>query len=137
MLNWTVEFALLEKKPFVGEEHVAGAVGLTGAYNGMIYLYASAVFSRCITCRMLSMPDAEIEGEDMINDVMGELANMVAGQIKTKLDNQGNGCMMTIPSVVRGTDFKIAPVGGAMRRFVYFHSNGGEVVVEILLKPTN
>jgi chemotaxis protein CheX len=101
----------------------------------MIYLYSSASFARKITCSMLGMTDAEIESNEMINDVIGELTNMVAGNVKTKLDNGGNRCIMTIPTVVRGRDFKVASVGGAVRKTVFFRCNGGRVLLEALLKP--
>lgn len=137
MLSYTVEFKQNETDSFLDGEMVAGTVGLTGAFNGMIYLYASTAFSRCITCTMLSMKDSEIESNEMVNDVIGELTNMVAGHVKTKLDNGGTRCIMTIPTVVRGKDFRVAPVSGAIRKTVYFQCNGGKVLLEALLKPQN
>lgn len=137
MLSYTVEFEPANAEHLAGGEHVAGTVGLTGAFNGMIYLYASAEFARKITCSMLGMTDSEIESNEMVNDVIGELTNMVAGHVKTRLDNGGSRCIMTIPTVVRGRDFRVAPVGGAVRKTVYFRCNGGRVLVEALLKPLN
>jgi chemotaxis protein CheX len=137
MLSFKVEFQKLDGEFFDGEVHVAGTVGLTGAFNGMIYLYSSALFARRMTCRLLSMTDSEIEGNEMVNDAIGELTNMMAGFIKSKLDNQGCRCVMTIPTVVRGRDFKIEPITGVARKTIYFQSDGGKVLVEALLKPTS
>ena len=137
MLSFKVEQQKLEGDFFNSEVHVAGTVGITGSFNGMIYLYSSASFARQMTCRLLSMNDSEIEGNEMVNDAMGELTNMVAGFIKSKLDNLGVRCVMTIPTVVRGRDFKIEAVSGVLRKTVYFQCEGGRVLVEALLKPTS
>lgn len=137
MLNFKVEFQKLDGLFFDGEVHVAGTVGITGAFNGMIYLYSSAAFARRMTCSLLGMTDAEIEGNEMVNDAIGEMTNMIAGFIKSKLDNHGCRCVMTIPTVVRGRDFRIEPVTGVLRKTIYFESSGGKVLVEALLKPNS
>ena len=134
MLNFTVEFGQPGETFFTGESNIAGAVGLTGSYNGIIYLYASADFARTITCSLLGMTDSEIEGDDMVNDAVGELTNMVAGNIKSKLDNCNLPCTMTIPSVLRGTDFQIEAVSGVQKHTVFCHCNGGRIVVEAMIK---
>jgi chemotaxis protein CheX len=125
-------------EPFTeGEYHIAGAVGLTGAYNGIIYLSSTAAFARKMTCRLLGMQDEEIEGDDMVNDAFGELTNMVAGVIKSNLENLNRPCIMTVPSVVRGSNFTIEAVTGVERRSVYCVCDGGRVLVEALIKTAD
>lgn len=135
MLNSPVEFAPSDSSFFNGGTHLAGAVGLTGAYNGIIYLYSSTSFARRMTCCLLSMSETEIDGDEMVNDAFGELTNMVAGVIKSKLENLNEPCIMTIPSVVRGTDFRIEAVTGVERRSVFCCCKEGRVLVEALIKP--
>lgn len=135
MLNFTVEFQKPDEHAFAGQPLVAGTVGITGEFNGMVYLYSTTAFARKMTCSLLGMTDAEIEGNEMVNDAMGELTNMVAGHIKSKLETAGVRCCMTIPTVVRGCDFRVEPISGVVRKTVYFQSNGGRVLVEMLLKP--
>ncbi len=136
MLSLDVQFNPPNENFFDGEAHIAGAVGFTGDYNGVIYLYASAKFARKITGILLGISDEEIEGNEMVNDALGELTNMVAGHIKSRLCDRGAACVMTIPAVVRGNDFRIEPVSGANRQTLYFQCNGGQVLVEVLIKPT-
>lgn len=137
MLNFQVEFGKPDEAFFGAEQHIAGAVGLTGSYNGIIYLYSSAQFARKITCSLLSMNDNEIEGDEMVNDAVGELTNMVGGSIKSKLDNTNQPCTMTIPSVVRGADFQIEPVTGVQKHSVFCHCDGGKILVEAMIKSTD
>ena len=86
--------------------------------------------------RMLSMPEAEIEGNEMVNDVMGEVSNMVVGNIKSRLCDRGMECVLTIPSIVRGNHFSIEPVSSTERNVMSFRCEGSQLVVEVLLKPT-
>ena len=134
MLNFSVQAGKVEAGFFNGDAHVAGAVGFTGAYNGIIYLYSSAVFARRLTCGLLGMEENEIDGDEMVNDAMGEMTNMIAGQVKSKLDSRGDLCTMTVPSVVRGADFRIEPVTGVKRRSLFYQCEGGRVLVEALIK---
>ena len=134
MLSFKVEFAPLVENFFDGEKHIAGAVGFTGVYSAIIYVYSSAAFARRMTSSLLGMPEEEIQEDEMVNDAIGELTNMVAGHIKSNLNNQGKDCVMTIPTVVRGHDFRIEPVSGVHRQSVFFNCNGGRVLVEALIK---
>jgi chemotaxis protein CheX len=136
MLNLQVVFDKLENNFFNGDAHVAGAVGFTGNFNGVVYLYSSTQFARKMTCTLLGLAPHEIEGEEMVNDAMGELSNMVAGHIKSRLCDRGKSCVMTIPTVVRGHDFSIEPVHGAERRSVFFMCEGGRVLIEVLIKDS-
>jgi CheY-specific phosphatase CheX len=134
MLNYEVEIGASDGNFFDGQEHVAGSVGLTGTFNGMIYLYSSSAFARRITCAMFRMTDEEIQGNEMINDVIGELTNMIVGNVKSSMGDLANGCNMTIPSVVRGRDFRAMPVTGGVRKTVHFRCAGGKVLIEAFIK---
>jgi chemotaxis protein CheX len=80
------------------------------------------------------MSEAEVAGDDIVNDALGELTNMVAGHFKARLKNTGQECLLTIPSVVRGHDFKVASVAGAHRCSVAFQCEASEVRLEVIIK---
>lgn len=134
MLNYDVEIGESVEPFFDGEEHLAGSVGLTGTINGIVYFYTNASFARRITCAMFRMTDAEITGNEMVNDVIGELSNMIVGHVKSKLEMGISRCNMTIPSVVRGRDFRAMPTTGALRKTVHCRCAGGKVLVEAFVK---
>jgi chemotaxis protein CheX len=134
MLSYQVALDPLAEAEFSGQPHVAGAVGLTGAYTGMIYLFCTATFARRVTSDLLGLGEADIDGEEIVNDAIGELTNMLAGRVKSELAATRKDCMLTIPSVVRGVDFNVAPVKRAARCLVALRCNGGPVVVEALIK---
>ena len=87
--------------------HVAGGVGFGGDVTGVESIVVTTDFAREITCRLLGISDSDIDNESMVNDAIGELANMVVGQIKSRLCDRGLPCVLTIPSIVRGTNFSL------------------------------
>lgn len=117
-----------------GEGHIASAVGFIGKTTGVVYLYASDRFARQMTCRLLGLEDSEIDGDEMVNDAMGELANMVVGHIKSRLVDRGLACVLTIPSIIRGSSFSIEPVSSAERRVYFFDCDQSRLGVEVMLK---
>jgi chemotaxis protein CheX len=117
-----------------GEGHIASAVGFIGKTTGVVYLYASDKFAREMTCRLLGLEDSDIEGDEMVNDAMGELANMVVGHIKSRLVDRGLACVLTIPSIIRGSSFSIEPVSSAERRVYFFDCDQSRLGVEVMLK---
>ena len=135
MLNLQVTFdspdVKIEQEPFI-----AGAIGFTGKFNAMIYLHTNMAFARAMTCSLLGLTDHQIEGQDMVSDVLGEFTNMHAGHMKSRLCDRGMPCVMTIPTVVSGRDFKIQPVSGAQRHAIAVRSSSqGLVLLELFVKP--
>lgn len=118
-----------------GDPHIAGSVGFIGRLTGVIYIYTSVRFAREITGKLLGISDADIDGEEMVNDAVGELTNMVVGQIKSHLSDHGMPCVLTIPSIVRGSHFIIESVSSTTRRVGAFRCRDQRLVVETLIKP--
>jgi chemotaxis protein CheX len=46
-------------------------------------------------------------------------------------------CVLTIPSIMRGSDFTIEPTTTTRRRISTFQCDDSRVVVEVLLKPNS
>ena len=117
-----------------GEAHVASSVGFIGRLTGVVFLYSTNTFAKRMTGRLLGLEQHEVEGDEMVNDAMGELANMVVGNIKSRLSDRGMPCVLTIPSIVRGQHLSIEPVSSTQRRVFSFRSVDNQRVVELLLK---
>lgn len=120
-----------------GEPQVAGSVGFIGRMTGVVYLYSTNTFARRMTGSLLGLADSEIEGDEMVNDAMGELTNMVVGHLKSRLSDRGMPCVLTIPSIVRGSHFSIEPVSSTARRVFSFRCDVNQLVVEVLIKPVD
>lgn len=124
--------------PVEGEciPQVVGTVGFIGDANGLIYYYLPVPFARLVTCHLLGMTEAELEeaGDEVINDAIGELTNMTVGSFKNGLCDAGFPCKLTIPSILRGSNFCIEPISSAQRYIYSFESGGHKIVTDILLK---
>lgn len=117
-----------------GETLVAGSVGFIGDVNGIVYVHVTAAFARTLASRMLGLSEAELEGDEMVNDAIGELSNMVVGSVKSHLCDSGAPCVLTIPSIVRGQNFRIDPACSSERRLISFCCGTDCIVVELLTK---
>ena len=115
---------------------VVGTVGFIGDVNGLIYLYMSDEFAQRITGEMLGMTLGEIAegGDETINDAIGEITNMTVGGFKNALCDIGFPCMLTIPSILRSSNFSVEPISTATRYVFHFDCAGHRLVTDILMK---
>lgn len=120
-----------------GEAHIAGAVGFIGDMTGVAYIYCPVSLARHLTSKIVGIDEAEVDTDEMINDSIGEIANMVVGNFKGKLSEQNILCVLTIPSIVRGSNFVVEPVSDTERVVCSFRTEANQqVVVEVLIKPS-
>lgn len=84
-------------EPFL-EAEVTGFIGLSGAFRGYVALHASREQSRDFTARLLGAELDSIGRDDELRDAVGEIANMIAGNVKRELAGQG-GIAISLPSV--------------------------------------
>jgi chemotaxis protein CheX len=136
MLNLPVEEQAESVPATDGEPHMAGSVGFIGVVTGVVFVYSTVNFARKVARGMLGSEHATT-GEEMINDAFGEITNMIVGHIKSRLADRGMTCVLTIPSILRGSNFTIEPTSSTRRRISTFRCAGNQVVVEVLLKPNS
>jgi chemotaxis protein CheX len=134
MLRYQLETASAEGWRMDGRPHLAGCIGFFGKLNGVVYIYTAEPFARHIASRLLGMRESEIDSDELVNDAIGELTNMVVGPVKSRLTDHGAQCVLTIPSIVRGTNFTIETSSETDRRRFGFRCNEGELFAEVLIK---
>ncbi|MCF7668387.1 MAG: chemotaxis protein CheX [Verrucomicrobia bacterium] len=117
-----------------GKPHVAASVGLAGDFSGVVFLHSSEEFARRMAGRLLHESAGGAETDEMINDVMGELTNVIAGHMKSRINDRGCRCAITIPSIVRGSEFKIQTIGIAERIAVAFECDKSRILVEVIVR---
>jgi len=137
MLSMNMLPASLEPGFGNGEAHIAGAVGFVGRLSGMVYMFTTVSFARRITATFLGLQEAEIEGDEMINDAMGEMANMLVGQMKSRLSDRGMPYMLTIPSLARGSNFSVEATTSTEGHTFSFVSGENRIFIQVLLKPSD
>ncbi|MEI9811353.1 MAG: chemotaxis protein CheX [Acidobacteriota bacterium] len=88
-------------------EMVTAAVFLTGAYQGAVLLHCPPWQARGLTAQFLNRTTPGTVDDDVL-DVMGELTNMIAGNLKSALIP---GTHLSIPAVTQGADSAVRLCG--------------------------
>jgi chemotaxis protein CheX len=96
----------------VAGERVTGCVHLSGAYTGSIMLSCSGPAARDAAAALFSMQPSDVTQNEII-DAIGELANMVGGNVKSMLPGPS---ALSLPAVVHG---QVAVPGAQVVREVY------------------
>lgn len=87
---------------------VIGMVSFTGKYHGVISLFCSKVFALKVASNMLMTEITSFNNE--VKDAIGEVSNMIAGNVKTKLATQYGEMNLSIPIVIAGEGLSITAV---------------------------
>lgn len=112
---------------------VLGTVGFVGDICGVVYLCLSSDFAQHAAMHMLGMTPDEIDGE-VIKDAVGEITNMTAGGFKNALCDLGLPCKLTLPTIARGADLKVATIKESERHIFLFQCAGHELIADIQLR---
>jgi chemotaxis protein CheX len=87
---------------------VIGLVSFTGRYYGVIALFCSKKFALKVASTMLMTELTEFTSE--VKDAIGEVSNMIAGNVKTKLTAQYGDMHLSIPIVIAGEGLSITAI---------------------------
>ena len=68
-----------------------------------------------------------------VNDVVGEVTNMLTGGLKSWLCDNGHPCAVSTPAIIRGA-YEIEPLPEVKREFLVFTCSGVQILVEVHIK---
>jgi chemotaxis protein CheX len=91
------------------EGDITAMVGLAGGLCGVLSVRCSLDTANLLASKMLGINTAE--AESATRDALGEIANVVAGSVKTAVPGLEDGCFLSTPTVVIGHDFKVYSLG--------------------------
>lgn len=111
-----------------------GAVSLAGDVTGMISIHVSDTLAREMAAEMLGMGVEEIEGDEEIRDMLGEVGNIVGGSLKSSFTDAGLTCVLSTPSYTTGKDFKIETLNMAKYERFAFKCDDHFIFVELGIK---
>lgn len=105
-------------------------VGLAGALCGVLTICCDAKTASRIAQAMLG---DVFESEDHVADALGEICNMVTGNFKNKLAGTDERCMLSVPSVITGAEYKFRSLadGYSLETIVLFEES--PIVVRLQL----
>jgi chemotaxis protein CheX len=84
---------------------VTSMVGLAGQLSGVLSVRCEGKAAALMASKMLGVDVDEVGSE--VSDALGEVCNMVAGNFKNKIAGLAEGCMLSPPTVIRGSDYDL------------------------------
>lgn len=111
---------------------ITGLIGMAGSVKGIIAIHLPNEVAFAITGSFLGMDVTEIN-ED-VEDAIGEIANMIGGNVKAILSGNGSDIDLSLPSTISGSDYDLQTVKNAERTTVKFKSESGDFFVEMQLE---
>jgi CheY-specific phosphatase CheX len=128
MLTMTLEAVPAAEEFCLGSGHMLGSVGLTGVWNGRIEVRLAGGLAYAATAAMM-MQAVDTVGESDALDATKEIANMIAGAIKSSLPRP---CSMTVPEASVERDGFCASAATAESLEVVFQHAAGEMMVRVV-----
>jgi chemotaxis protein CheX len=111
---------------------ITGMVGFAGTYSGVISIHCPVALALKITSSMLGMECDEVN-EDL-NDAIGEIANMLGGNVKQVLSKGGLDIKLSIPTVISGEDYTVNSLSESDCVVIPFNINDEKFIVGLTLK---
>lgn len=111
---------------------ITGVIGLAGTHKGVLAIHFPHSVAMAITGSFLGM-DVEEVNED-VEDAVGELANMLGGNVKAILSDNGRDIDLSLPSVISGKNYDFQPTKEVDRVVIPFKCDAGEFTVELELE---
>jgi CheY-specific phosphatase CheX len=128
MLAMTVEAMPSAEEFCLDAGHMMGSVGLTGAWKGRIEVRMTGRLAYAATAAMMMQALDTVAETDAL-DATKEIANMIAGTIKSSLPRP---CSMTVPeAAVEREGFCVRATTEETLEVVFQHA-AGEMVVRVL-----
>ena len=126
-----METAEASQNWFPASDRLTALVHMSGSWAGAVLLECSRGQAACFAQSFLSLEAADIK-DDVVRATLGELANMIGGNLKCVITP---GIHLSMPSVVEGSDYSVLVCGTEVRERLAFDSPEGVFWVTVLAAP--
>ena len=88
------------------ESALLGTITFKGPIEGCLGICCGGTCARTIAASMLGLSSSDDLGANDVSDAIGEIANMVLGAVKSRIQNEVGNIEVSIPSVVEGRELR-------------------------------
>jgi flagellar motor switch protein FliN/FliY len=134
MLSMKLEFSDSKDGQQIEGIRAVGAVNFAGEVMGSVNIQLSKIFSRIVASKMMDIPLEEVGDDEQTKDVIGELCNIVAGNLKSGFCDSGLKCEISPPSITIGDDFRIETLNMARYEQFAFRFYDHDIFVQVCVK---
>jgi chemotaxis protein CheX len=121
---------MIKSEPLI--ESISGVIGLAGTHKGVLAIHIPNKVAMAITSSFLGM-DVDEMNED-VEDAVGELANMLGGNVKSILSENGRDINLSLPSTITGQQYDFQPTKEAERIIIPFRCDAGKFTIDFQLE---
>jgi chemotaxis protein CheX len=107
-------------------------VGLAGKMCGILTCSCGTNAATLMASKMLGMPASA--GSREVLDALGEVCNMVAGNFKNKVPGLGDGCMLSVPTVITGKNYSMHSLADSAALEVRLLLEGMPIVISLRIR---
>jgi len=111
---------------------ITGMIGLTGTHKGVLAVHIPHSVAMAITSSFLMMDITEINAD--VHDAVGELANMIGGNVKNILSEKGGDIDLSLPSTFSGSEYSFKSDKNVEKVIVKFDTGNGHFLIEMDLE---
>ncbi len=129
MVELESEDAIYNKQADINA-NLTSMIGLGGGIRGVLAIHCPANVAKAITGNFLGMEIEELN--DDVKDAIGEIANMVAGNLKVVYATINVNIELAIPTSVVGESFNVCGAAKAQRVIVPLLMAGKRFWIELM-----
>lgn len=107
---------------------ITAIIGFTGARKGLLAVHMPFDVAFAVTSSFLMMDVSELN--EVVEDAIGELANMLGGEIKNILSNGGKDIDLSVPSTISGQSYDFQAGRENERHIAHFTVEAGKFSVD-------
>ena len=113
-------------------DSISGIIGLAGTHKGVLAIHLPHRVAMAITGSFLGMEIDEINSD--VEDAVGELANMIGGNVKSILSANGRDISLSMPTTISGKQYDFQPTKDADSFVIPLRCEAGGLLVELQLE---
>lgn len=121
-------------QPLIGE-HLLATVHFTGKGTGIVQLRLALPEAKRIACAAIGVAPSDLTNSGDIEDVIGELANIIGGKLESNLCDSGITCKLSLPQVCRATSFQKVTTSGGVSERLGFSAPNLTAFVDVSVNP--
>jgi chemotaxis protein CheX len=119
-----------ENHPLI--DSISGVIGLAGVRKGVLAIHLPQKVAIAITSSFLGMDVEEMNSD--VEDAVGELANMLGGNVKSMLAEKGKDINLSLPTTISGRHYDYQTNKDAETILIPFRCETGNFTVELQLE---
>lgn len=129
MVELDPEDAVIEEKVDI-KSNITSMIGLGGGLKGLLAVHCPSKVAKDVTSGFLGMEVEELD--DDVKDAIGEIANMVAGNLKISFTGVDVNVELAIPTTIVGDSFYVSGIADSTRVVVPFKMGEDTFWVELM-----